>query len=280
MIKLRDFQALTFDCYGTLIDWETGILTELRAWAAPAGIADDALLEAFGAEESRCEAATPDKPYPGVLADVHRALGQRWGIEPNKLAPIAFGGSVGRWPAFPDSPEALGYLKQHYKLVILSNVDTNSFARSNQKLAVDFDLILTAQDIGSYKPDPSNFQAAIKALDAIGVPRDRILHGVGQPPARQGRWRRDPAGVGRRHPRPRGRQHGRARRPPPQGTAVKPGFNAEGAEVSQRTRGQGRASRAVIFLCDLCGSAATSALRPCFDAARRDAQRKNLISWS
>jgi len=176
VIKLRDFQALTFDCYGTLIDWETGILTELRAWAAPAGIADDALLEAFGAEESRCEAATPDKPYPGVLADVHRALGQRWGIEPNKLAPIAFGGSVGRWPAFPDSPEALGYLKQHYKLVILSNVDTNSFARSNQKLAVDFDLILTAQDIGSYKPDPRNFQAAIKALDAIGVPRDRILH--------------------------------------------------------------------------------------------------------
>jgi 2-haloalkanoic acid dehalogenase type II len=176
VIKLRDFDALTFDCYGTLIDWESGILNELRAWAQPANLSDDALLEAFGAEESRCEAATPDKPYPGILADVHRALGQRWGIAPNQLAPIAFGGSVGRWPAFPDSPAALGYLKQHYKLVILSNVDRNSFARSNQKLAVDFDLILTAQDIGSYKPDPRNFQAAIQALDGIGVPRARILH--------------------------------------------------------------------------------------------------------
>jgi 2-haloalkanoic acid dehalogenase type II len=176
VITLRDFQALTFDCYGTLIDWETGILNELRAWAQPAGLTDDALLEAFGAEESRCEAATPDRLYPAVLADVHRALGERWGLAPNKLAPIAFGGSVQRWPAFPDSPEALAYLKQHYKLVILSNVDTNSFARSNQKLGVDFDLILTAQDIGSYKPDPRNFQAAIKALDEIGVPRARILH--------------------------------------------------------------------------------------------------------
>ncbi|MEJ0072115.1 MAG: haloacid dehalogenase [Pseudomonadota bacterium] len=68
------------------------------------------------------------------------------------MAPIAFGGSVGRWPAFPDSAEALGYLKQHFKLVILSNVDRTSFGRSNAKLGVDFDLVLTAQDIGSYKP--------------------------------------------------------------------------------------------------------------------------------
>lgn len=176
MIRLHDFDALTFDCYGTLIDWETGILNELRGWAQPAGLSDDALLEAFGAEESRCEAATPDKLYPAILADVHRALGQRWGLEPNKLAPIAFGGSVQRWPAFADSPQALAYLKEHYKLVILSNVDTNSFARSNQKLGVEFDLILTAQDIGSYKPDPRNFDYALKALGEIGIARERILH--------------------------------------------------------------------------------------------------------
>jgi 2-haloalkanoic acid dehalogenase type II len=175
-MKLRDFDALTFDCYGTLIDWEQGILTELKAWAAPKGLSDDAILETFGAEESRCEAATPDKPYPGILADVHRALAKRWGLSTNDVAPVAFGGSVGRWPAFPDSAAALGYLKQHYKLVILSNVDRNSFARSNAKLQVEFDLILTAQDIGSYKPDPRNFEYAVTALGEIGVPKPRVLH--------------------------------------------------------------------------------------------------------
>src|ERR1700722_21021775 len=79
-MRLADFDALTFDCYGTLIDWEQGILTELGKWAAPKGLSDDAILEAFGTEESRCEAATPDKPYPGILADVFRALGRRWGL--------------------------------------------------------------------------------------------------------------------------------------------------------------------------------------------------------
>jgi 2-haloacid dehalogenase len=175
-MRLGDFDALTFDCYGTLIDWEQGILTELKPWVAPKGLSDDAILEAFGAEESRCEAATPDKPYPAVLADVYRALGGRWGLTMNQVAPIAFGGSVGRWPAFADSAAALAYLKQHFKLVILSNVDVNSFARSNAKLEVDFDLVLTAQDIGSYKPDPRNFERLVTELAALGIAKDRILH--------------------------------------------------------------------------------------------------------
>ncbi len=79
-MKLGAFEALSFDCYGTLIDWEQGILAELRPWAAAKGLSDDAILEAFGATEAGCEAATPDKPYPGVLADVYRALGQSWGL--------------------------------------------------------------------------------------------------------------------------------------------------------------------------------------------------------
>jgi 2-haloacid dehalogenase len=175
-MKLGAFEALTFDCYGTLIDWEQGILTELRPWTAAKGLSDDAILEAFGAEEARCEAATPGKPYPGVLADVYRALGQHWGLPVNQVAPIAFGGSVGRWPAFPDSAAALAHLKQHFKLVILSNVDRTSFGRSNAKLEVDFDLVLTAQDIGSYKPDRRNFDYALTELGAIGVTPDRVLH--------------------------------------------------------------------------------------------------------
>lgn len=175
-MRLGDFDALSFDCYGTLIDWEQGILAELKPWAASAGLGDDAILEAFGAEESRCEAATPDKPYPQILADVHRALGRRWGLPTNAIAPIAFGGSVGRWPAFADSAAALGYLKQHFKLVILSNVDRVSFTRSNTKLDVDFDLILTAQDIGSYKPDLRNFERLLAELDALGIAKTRLLH--------------------------------------------------------------------------------------------------------
>jgi len=175
-MRLADFDALTFDCYGTLIDWERGILAELRPWATPTGLSDDAILEAFGAEESRCEAATPDKPYPAVLADVYRALGRRWGLKMNEVAPIAFGGSVGRWPAFPDSAEALAYLQRRFKLVILSNVDRSSFARSNAKLQVDFDLVLTAQDVGSYKPDRRNFERLLTELAGLGIAKDRILH--------------------------------------------------------------------------------------------------------
>jgi 2-haloacid dehalogenase len=175
-MRLRDYEALTFDCYGTLIDWEQGILAELKRWAAPAGLSDDTILETFGAEESRCEAATPDKPYPAVLADVYRGLGARWGLPMNEVAPIAFGGSVGRWPAFPDSAAALADLKRQFKLVILSNVDRSSFARSNAKLQVEFDLVVTAQDVGSYKPDRRNFDRLLSELAARGIARDRILH--------------------------------------------------------------------------------------------------------
>ncbi|MBI3512524.1 MAG: haloacid dehalogenase type II [Proteobacteria bacterium] len=175
-MRLSDFQALTFDCYGTLIDWEQGILTELKAWTTPKGLSDDEILEAFGAEETRCEAATPDKPYPSILADVYRALGRRWALPVNQVAPIVFGGSVGRWPAFPDSADGLAHLKQHFQLVILSNVDQASFQRSNAKLGVEFDLILTAQDIGSYKPDRRNFEYALTELGGRGIAKDRVLH--------------------------------------------------------------------------------------------------------
>src|SRR5271170_4668158 len=175
-MRLGDFKALAFDCYGTLIDWEQGILAELRPWAARKGLSDDTILESFGAEEARCESATPDRPYPAVLADVYRALGRGWGLPVNEIAPIAFGGSVGRWPAFPDSADALGYLKRQFKLVILSNVDRSSFARSNAKLQVEFDLVLTAQDIGSYKPDRRNFDRLTSELAALGIAQDRILH--------------------------------------------------------------------------------------------------------
>jgi len=177
-LQLTSFKALTFDCYGTLIDWESGILAELKPWLAPhgLGLTDDQVLEAFGAEESRIEAATPRKPYPEVLADTLRALGKRWNVSASDAAAAEFGRSVPRWPAFPDTVAALQHLKRHFKLVILSNVDRASFAKSNEKLKVEFDRIFTAEDIGSYKPDIRNFRYALSELATIGLRPEQILH--------------------------------------------------------------------------------------------------------
>ena len=177
-MDLQGFKALTFDCYGTLIDWESGILAELKPWvgAKSLELTDDQILEAFGEAESACEAATPSKPYPGILADTLRALARRWGIPANDAQAAEFGRSVPRWPAFPDSAAALQYLKRHYKLIILSNVDRASFAESNKKLQVAFDKIVTAEDVGSYKPDPRNFRQLLTETEKLGIGKAQILH--------------------------------------------------------------------------------------------------------
>ena len=177
-MNLLPFKALTFDCYGTLIDWESGILAELKPWVAASGrkLSDDQILESFGEEESRCETATPAKLYPGILADTFGPLGRRWKIPASDAQAAEFGRSVPRWPAFPDSAEALKYLKHHYKLVILSNVDRASFAESNKKLHVEFEKIVTAQDVGSYKPDLGNFRHLLAELEKLGVRPEQVLH--------------------------------------------------------------------------------------------------------
>ena len=180
MPRITDFSTLTFDCYGTLIDWERGILAELRPWAerhGRGGLSDDRILETFGAIEAACEAETPQALYPQILAEVHRRLAREWDIAASQDEAEGFGQSVGRWPAFPDSAEALAYLKRHYKLVILSNVDRASFARSNEKLGVAFDLVVTAQDVGAYKPSLRNFEHALAEIAGrFGIGKEKVLH--------------------------------------------------------------------------------------------------------
>jgi 2-haloacid dehalogenase len=179
MSRLTDFSTLTFDCYGTLVDWERGILAELKPWALKHRLAidDGGLLEAFGQIEAHCEAETPDKLYPELLGDVLRRLASRWSVTLEADEAATFGDSVGRWPIFADSPASLQYLKRYYKLVILSNVDRASFAKSNEKLGVSFDRIITAQDVGSYKPNKRNFEYALADIDrALGVGKAGILH--------------------------------------------------------------------------------------------------------
>ena len=177
-MKLHDFEVLTFDCYGTLIDWESGLLTALKPLLAAAAQTAPAaeVLAQFATHEVAQQAQTPGMLYPQLLAQVHRRLARDWGVTVSDAAHTAFGHSVPEWPAFADSAAALQYLKQHYRLVILSNVDRASFAASNARLGVSFDAICTAQDIGSYKPNPRNFTYMLEKLAQQDIHKQGILH--------------------------------------------------------------------------------------------------------
>ena len=177
-MEITDFKALTFDCYGTLIDWEAGILGALAPWrtARGIGVADDALLESFGRHEHAIQEADPSLLYTDVLRRVMRAIGAEHGVTTTDAEADALARSIGDWPAFADTVEALGYLKRHYRLVILSNIDADSFSQTQPRLGVEFDAVLTAQAIGSYKPDRRNFEALVARLGETGVAAPQILH--------------------------------------------------------------------------------------------------------
>jgi 2-haloacid dehalogenase/putative hydrolase of the HAD superfamily len=175
-MRLSDFTALSFDCYGTLIDWETGLADALRPLQERTGAESDDLIEAHGAIEHQVEEEYPQLRYSELLEKVHERLSRRFGVVPDAEAAKAFGQSVGDWPAFPDSAEALRYLKQHFKLIILSNVDRASFARSNARLGVEFDHVFTAEEIGSYKPDLRNFEYMLDRVGEAGTSKGELLH--------------------------------------------------------------------------------------------------------
>ena len=172
-----DFSAkevLTFDCYGTLIDWESGILNAVRPILRQHDleVPDERVLELFAELESSAEADTY-RPYTEILASVMRGLGSRLGFTATSADAAALAESVGEWPAFPDSPQALIALKRKFKLAIISNIDDELFAASNRHLGVEFDWIVTAQQARSYKPATNNFRVA---FERIGLPTERLLH--------------------------------------------------------------------------------------------------------
>ncbi|MDN7355403.1 haloacid dehalogenase type II [Acetobacter senegalensis] len=177
-MKLTDFKVLTFDCYGTLIDWETGIMNALTPLISrlKTPLSRDAILQAHAKYESRQQKWTPGRPYPAILSSVYRRLAEEWGVSHTISEAQDYGNSVPNWPAFPDSTEALEYLKQHFKLVILSNVDARSFSGSNARLNVAFDGIYTAEDIGSYKPAMRNFEYMLEYLADLGLEPSNVLH--------------------------------------------------------------------------------------------------------
>lgn len=178
MMKLSDFKALTFDVYGTLIDWESGMVTGLKPLTdkVSRSLTRDEILEAHAWHESTTQRWTPAKKYCELLAVVYRRLAEEWGVGVTWEECQAYGLSVRQWPAFDDSREALAYLKQHYRLIVLTNTDNLSFQGSNARLGVHFDGVFTAEDIGSYKPADRNFDYMLETLARNGIAKHEILH--------------------------------------------------------------------------------------------------------
>jgi 2-haloacid dehalogenase len=177
-VNLAEFDALSFDCYGTLIDWEAGMAAVLGAWAREHGLDldDEALHTAYADHEARAEAETPAALYPQILACSFHALAAELGVPLPEQEARRLAVSVPNWPAFSDSHRALVSLAKRYQLIILSNVDRASFAASNARLGVNFNAIVTAEDVGSYKPSPRNFAALVQRAAALGIGSGRLLH--------------------------------------------------------------------------------------------------------
>jgi len=177
-LDLTRFKALSFDCYGTLIDWEAGMAAVLAPWAREQGldVSDEALLLAYGGHEAAVERERPSALYPEVLATAFRRTGEQLGTPVSDAWAQRLGDSLPDWPAFPDSPDALARLARRYQLIILSNVHRAGFAASNKRLRGDFAAIITAEDVGAYKPAANHFRALDATLARLGVDRAALLH--------------------------------------------------------------------------------------------------------
>lgn len=182
MFKLTDFKLLSFDVYGTLIDWERGALTAFEPTLKKSGKTDidrKYILQVLHKIESAVEAENPTLKYSEALAVVHPKLCKELGLqEPTKEESVKFGSTVGSWPAFPDTVEALKRLSKVYKLVVLSNVDNDSFKEGNAHglEGFKFDAIYTAENIGSYKPDLKNFEYMLSHVkDEFGIEKHEVL---------------------------------------------------------------------------------------------------------
>jgi 2-haloalkanoic acid dehalogenase type II len=182
MSNLSSFKLLSFDVYGTLIDWETGLLNAFQPVLKRTNKTDvdlKRLLRIIHTVQASEQKSSPGRNYPELLAIVHARVCEELGIhdattEENQ----AFGNSVGDFPAFPDTVSALKRLSKHYKLVVLSNVDNKSFAKTNAigLEGCKFDAVCTAEDIGSYKPDLKNFEYMLKkAKEDFGVEKKEVL---------------------------------------------------------------------------------------------------------
>jgi 2-haloacid dehalogenase len=177
-LDLRQFKALSFDCYGTLIDWEAGISAVFSPWAREQGVelTHETLLLTYADNEAAVEREMPAALYPEVLTAAFRRTGERVDRPVTDEWAHRLADSLPDWPAFPDSPDALARLAKHYQLIILSNVHRDGFAASNRWLRGDFAAVITAEDVGGYKPAENHFRALDAKLAELGVERAALLH--------------------------------------------------------------------------------------------------------
>jgi 2-haloacid dehalogenase len=173
-LDFTNFTWLTFDCYGTLIDWESGILGAVRPLLAASGrnLSTDGILELYAAIETR-EEAGPYRPYREILETCMRRMAARLALTLDDRQAHVLADTIAKWPPFPDSADALARLKRRYKLAVISNIDDDMFAQTSTLLGDPFDAVITAQQAKSYKPSPNNFKLA---LDRIGESPEKILH--------------------------------------------------------------------------------------------------------
>lgn len=174
MIEFDKYEVLTFDCYGTLIDWESGMIAVLKPLLTKhnVNLEEKQLLELFAEFEAEQERGKYTK-YKEVLKGVVQKFGERFDFQPSSIELDSLADSVKNWSPFPDTVEALKILKSRFKLAIISNIDNALFAYSAEKLEVPFDWVITAEQAESYKPSLNNFQFAFKR---IGLPIEKILH--------------------------------------------------------------------------------------------------------
>ena len=179
-MNYKDFKFLSFDCYGTLIDWESGIWNAFQPvilFNSRNDLTREKVLRNFALLESEQQKQTPSMLYSEILFNVHKKFTKENELKTTEELDKNFGNSVPFWPAFADSADALRLLKSKFKLVILSNVNVSGFTASNRWLGVEFDEIYTAEHVGSYKPNPSNFEYMFDNLKkAHGAKKKDILH--------------------------------------------------------------------------------------------------------
>lgn len=178
-LRLSDASVLTLDGYGTLVDREAGIVTALMPWLHSVGVSAGRheILRAFGQAERAH--LTPGTSYHDVLISVHGKLAEFFGVDADQKAAQEFAASIGRWPVHPDASAALAYLKQHFRLIVLTNADRAAFDATSQALGVSFDAVYTAEDTGTYKPNTEMFEFLLNRLREDGVERRRVLHVAG-----------------------------------------------------------------------------------------------------
>lgn len=173
-MDLGKYKVLSFDCYGTLIDWDAGLTNHLRRIAPDYD--GDELLQRYSVFEAEIERDHPTTLYSDVVTQAATKLAESLDREISDALAADIGGSVGEWPPFDDSVAALEELRKHCELVVLSNVDRASFQGSSAQLGDPFHSVITAEDVGSYKPAAKNFEALLAHIDEMGIDRSQHLH--------------------------------------------------------------------------------------------------------